>query len=466
MPEAEGRVARASSPVRTIALATPAGIATSPSRIRLPPSPTQPPNRATPASPCDAAVGSEPAGSGGQTRTSSHGSRNIRDFGKRVGVAGAFQRRSSVPGTAGRSTAPSAVRRAQRRPDTFLAGADNWAEAHNLIFQGDMDDSELPMSVPPGLISTDQLADIQMIWKKLDQDNSGTLSLQEIGRALKLLGYDGGDEDTAELVRLIDEDGSGVIEWEEFRTLLVTKVVEESNQVEVDLTFSMLDLNGDGDIDANEVKQLLMHAGEKLSEAEADDLVNLLSANSGKVTIDSFRTAMDRIFNARPSTLLAQAHTSRGTREARKPLHARLFPFSTSSSRTSVASVANDHDAAAAAGGGSGAKAGVGPFGRMRNSIDRSRSSPTAIQDARVRGRFHRSNSSPPPIFETSALTHPEAVRRASLQPSNVGARAALQSPPASASAQGVAVEPAPQPRRDVGEPAQQPASRSGFSVT
>ncbi|KAJ1622362.1 hypothetical protein T492DRAFT_557252, partial [Pavlovales sp. CCMP2436] len=57
-----------------------------------------------------------------------------------------------------------------------------------------------------------------------DADASGTLSLDELDRALKLLGYDGSDDDTAELVRLIDADGSGVIEWEEFRTLLVTKV--------------------------------------------------------------------------------------------------------------------------------------------------------------------------------------------------------------------------------------------------
>ncbi|KAJ1624492.1 hypothetical protein T492DRAFT_559411, partial [Pavlovales sp. CCMP2436] len=106
-----------------------------------------------------------------------------------------------------------------------------------------------------------------------DTDGSGTLSTQELNRALQLLGYDGLDKDTASLVRLIDQDRSGVMDWEEFRTLLVTKVVEESNQVEVDFTFAMLDLNGDGNIDAHEVKTLLMHAGEKLRESEADDLV-------------------------------------------------------------------------------------------------------------------------------------------------------------------------------------------------
>mmetsp|Transcript_34497 Transcript_34497/g.86009 ORF Transcript_34497/g.86009 Transcript_34497/m.86009 type:complete len:295 (+) Transcript_34497:264-1148(+) len=213
-----------------------------------------------------------------------------------------------------------------RRLPVDLLVATSWAEAHNLLYQGDMHDRE--MGVPPGLISTDQLSFCAEIWEKLDSDGSGTLSLDELDRALKLMGYDGTDDDTAELVRLIDEDGSGVIEWEEFRTLLVTKVVEESNQVEVDFTFAMLDLNGDGNIDPREVKTLLMRAGEKLSEAEADDLVHILSADTGSVTMASFQAGMDRIFKARPSTLLAQVRASNGTREARKGiLPPRSLPF-------------------------------------------------------------------------------------------------------------------------------------------
>lgn len=62
-----------------------------------------------------------------------------------------------------------AARRAPQRPDAYLH-AESWAEAHNLLFQGDMDDR--PDGVPPGLISTDQLADIQMIWKKLGACNA------------------------------------------------------------------------------------------------------------------------------------------------------------------------------------------------------------------------------------------------------------------------------------------------------
>lgn len=321
----------------------------------------------------------------------------------------------------------------------------SWPTAHDWLFQGDIHtrDENDADATPPGLISSDQMADIAGIWKKLgararvlpavrarqpppggcahpvaaralarrapcavrpspapllprahrraaaraDADGSGSLSLEELDKALKLLGYEN-DEDTAELVRLIDKDGSGVIEWEEFRTLMVTKVVEESNEVEVrararglaprepppagptrlsphlsraahahcaretrirahvcaratgartpllhsthrcrarvclarrqmDLTFEMLDLNGDGDISGDELKALLMHRGQALSAAEADDLVSLLSGGSGVVSYETFREGMSALFRATPSTSLENRHADTPQRKAR-----------------------------------------------------------------------------------------------------------------------------------------------------
>jgi len=213
----------------------------------------------------------------------------------------------------------AAVTRPHHRRRQPLKTPASWATAHDWIFQGDAhtrDEGDIADSTPPGLISRDQIADIASIWKKLDSDGSGSLSLAELDKALRLLGYEN-DEDTAELVRLIDKDGSGQIEWEEFRSLMVTKVVEESNEVEMDFTFDMLDLNGDGDISGDELKALLMHRGEKLSAAEADDLVDLLSGGTGVVTYESFREGMGCLFRATPSTSLEKQHEETPARRAR-----------------------------------------------------------------------------------------------------------------------------------------------------
>lgn len=66
-----------------------------------------------------------------------------------------------------------------------------------------------------------------------DTDHSGTMSLEELSRALTLLGFDGSEEGTGEFARQIDADGSGVIDTEEFMQVLVQKVIAESNRAEV-----------------------------------------------------------------------------------------------------------------------------------------------------------------------------------------------------------------------------------------
>lgn len=59
------------------------------------------------------------------------------------------------------------------------------------------------------------------------------MSLEELSRALTLLGFDGSEESTGEFARQIDSDGSGVIDTEEFMQVLVQKVIAESNRAEV-----------------------------------------------------------------------------------------------------------------------------------------------------------------------------------------------------------------------------------------
>jgi hypothetical protein len=179
----------------------------------------------------------------------------------------------------------------------------------------------------------------------------------------------------------------------------------------VDFTFKMMDLNGDGNIDAKEVKTLLMHAGEQLSEEEADDLVRILADGAGVVTIESFRAGMDRIFKARPSTSIAHMHMSRGTREARKTLKARRGPFhfSNASSRNSVltgdgsdkkGSDKTGSDRKSGTVGSDHARRGSGMGALLKAKLDQARSA-----NSSARGLFHlRRSTSVPAAHVTGAL--------------------------------------------------------------
>ena len=54
------------------------------------------------------------------------------------------------------------------------------------------------------------------IFQQLDFDASGTISTGEVQKLLQMLGFAAGPQEVAKLVKEIDKDASGEIDFEEF----------------------------------------------------------------------------------------------------------------------------------------------------------------------------------------------------------------------------------------------------------
>lgn len=57
-----------------------------------------------------------------------------------------------------------------------------------------------------------------------DQDGSGSISRNEMGRVLKALKIEASEDEIDSLVNMMDTDNSGVIEFEEFANALSSQV--------------------------------------------------------------------------------------------------------------------------------------------------------------------------------------------------------------------------------------------------
>ena len=57
------------------------------------------------------------------------------------------------------------------------------------------------------------------IFQLLDVDGSGTISTTEVQKLLHMLGFAAGSQDVVRLVKQIDSDGSGEIDFREFLTV-------------------------------------------------------------------------------------------------------------------------------------------------------------------------------------------------------------------------------------------------------
>ena len=119
-----------------------------------------------------------------------------------------------------------------------------------------------------------------------DTDGSGEISANEIRRLLKTFGQDVTRQEAAEMIKDLDTDQDGSINFEEFITLMTTQVVEETIDVpeddddEVIRAFRKFDFNNSGTITLDEFNFILTKLGERWTENRAKEVFKFCDLNN------------------------------------------------------------------------------------------------------------------------------------------------------------------------------------------
>lgn len=67
--------------------------------------------------------------------------------------------------------------------------------------------------------------------------------------------------------------GNGTVDFQEFIDLMSKKFIETDFKKDIKQAFQIFDKDGNGFISAQELRHVMMNLGEKLSEAEADEML-------------------------------------------------------------------------------------------------------------------------------------------------------------------------------------------------
>ena len=90
---------------------------------------------------------------------------------------------------------------------------------------------------------------------------------------MRALGQNPTEEEVKEMIDEVDADGSGSIDFPEFLSLMARKMKESDTNEELVEAFKVFDDSGNELISAVELRRVMTNLGEKLTEAEVDEMI-------------------------------------------------------------------------------------------------------------------------------------------------------------------------------------------------
>ncbi|XP_061684138.1 calcium-binding protein 8 isoform X2 [Syngnathoides biaculeatus] len=111
-------------------------------------------------------------------------------------------------------------------------------------------------------ISVEELHEIREAFEVLDRDGNGFISKQELGMAMRSLGYMPSEVELAIIMQRLDMDGDGQVDFEEFMTILGPKLLSSESREgflgsTIDTIFWQFDMQR---ITLEELKHVLFYA--------------------------------------------------------------------------------------------------------------------------------------------------------------------------------------------------------------
>uniref|UniRef100_A0A8C5GN18 Calcium-binding protein 7-like n=1 Tax=Gouania willdenowi TaxID=441366 RepID=A0A8C5GN18_GOUWI len=136
---------------------------------------------------------------------------------------------------------------------------------------------------------TEYYTKIREAFKVFDRDGNGFISKQELGMAMRSLGYMPNEVELEVIIQRLDMDGDGQVDFEEFVTLLGPKLTAS----EIREAFKVFDRDGNGFISKQELGMAMRSLGYMPNEVELEVIIQRLDMDGdGQVDFEEFVTLL------------------------------------------------------------------------------------------------------------------------------------------------------------------------------
>eukprot|EP01126_Amoeba_proteus_P002058 TRINITY_DN1064_c0_g1_i1.p1 TRINITY_DN1064_c0_g1~~TRINITY_DN1064_c0_g1_i1.p1 ORF type:complete len:137 (-),score=44.24 TRINITY_DN1064_c0_g1_i1:182-592(-) len=104
-----------------------------------------------------------------------------------------------------------------------------------------------------------------------DKNRDGSISVNELSQVLRNLNQAATDAEINEMIRQVDKDGDGEIDFEEFVSMMAN--AKCSTEEEMRQAFAVFDSDGNGFIDKKELRSVLQQLGEEVCRVMSVDVL-------------------------------------------------------------------------------------------------------------------------------------------------------------------------------------------------
>ena len=144
-------------------------------------------------------------------------------------------------------------------------------------------------------LSEEQLTEIKQVFDRFDQEETGQISSKDFGNILRSFGIDVLDRDLTDLLEEINRDNGGKISFSSFLEILISRLDNLEFEKMIISAFEVFDSTKRGIISASELRYLMTHLGERLSEEEVNEMIREADVDgTGQIDYRSFVKRMMR----------------------------------------------------------------------------------------------------------------------------------------------------------------------------
>lgn len=122
--------------------------------------------------------------------------------------------------------------------------------------------------------------EVTKLWEAFqvfDTDGSGAISAEELGQVMRSLGQSPSETELRDMIKEVDVDLSGSVDFEEFKTLILSQQGDRKSRLK--LAFSVFDEDGSGRITANEMHSVMSQFG--VTDQELKEMIDEVDSDGG-----------------------------------------------------------------------------------------------------------------------------------------------------------------------------------------